>query len=151
MKISLLIFLILTIINCANSKPELQFGTVEVRIDNLESDDGKVLSQLYYDKYNQKSDFPTKSDEAYRKTSSVIKNHQVVLKYENVPYGYYAISVHHDINNNEKMDKTILGMPDEPFGLSNNPRILFSCPDFDEAKFELNQKNLVILIKMIRI
>ena len=151
MKTTLFIFLILALSYCVNSEPELQFGTIEIRIDNLESDYGKVLSQLYYDKYNQKSDFPTKSDKAYKKTSSIIKYHQTVLKYENVQYGYYAISVHHDINNNEKMDKTILGMPDEPFGLSNNPKILFSCPDFDETKFELNRKNLIIHIKMIRL
>jgi uncharacterized protein (DUF2141 family) len=124
------------------------FGSIEVIIENLDCNDGTVLSQLFYSGYNSSADFPTLSEKAYRKNSSIIRNKQVRLVYESVPYGSYAVTVHHDINNNGKMDRNILGMPTEPFGLSNNPRLMFSLPSFDDCKFELDSKLTSIHIVM---
>ena len=62
--------------------------------------------------------------------------------------GFYAIAVYHDENGNEKFDKTWIGLPDEGYGISNNPTILLSAPAFDEAKFEALEGSTVIEINV---
>ena len=125
-----------------------RFGDITVIIENLDTDAGIMLSQLFYSNYNQKEDYPTKSHKAFRKQSARMKDKKTKIVYQNVPYGTYALCTHQDINNNGKMDKTFLGFPAEPYGLSNNPTIYFSIPTFDECKFEVNKKNTVIYLIM---
>ncbi len=48
--------------------------------------------------------------------------------------GTYAIAIYQDLNNDGKFDVGSLG-PKEPYGFSNNPRILFSKPSYDKVKF----------------
>ena len=131
--------------NPANSG---KYGDITVIIENLDCDNGVLLSQLFYLKFNDKTDFPIKSDKAYRSISAKINNKMTTFVFENVPYGTYALCAHHDINNNHKMDKTFLGFPAEPYGLSNNPTIYFTVPTFDDCKFEVNKKNTEIRLIM---
>ena len=153
MKILLVVFIITIILLTANAKENNsgnneKFGDITVIIENLDTDDGVMLSQLFYLNYNEKEDYPTKSNKAFRKQSAKIKNKKTKFVYENVPYGTYALCSHHDINNNGKMDKTFFGFPAEPYGLSNNPTIYFSIPTFDECKFEVNKSNTIINLIM---
>ncbi len=53
--------------------------------------------------------------------------------------GIYAIAVYHDVNGNRKFDKNWIGLPKEPFGVSNNPRLRLGPPKFKEAAFEVNE------------
>ena len=53
----------------------------------------------------------------------------------NVPPGTYAIETFQDINNNNKMDTSWLGLPQEPFGFSRDARPHLSKPDFAKVKF----------------
>ncbi len=54
--------------------------------------------------------------------------------------GAYAIMVLHDENENNRMDFEN-GMPQENYGMSNNP-LYYGPPNFSEAKFEVTNKNL---------
>jgi uncharacterized protein (DUF2141 family) len=47
-----------------------------------------------------------------------------------------AASAHHDKNTNDKLDKNPLGIPNEPYGFSQNPKRGFGPPSFDEVFFE---------------
>ncbi len=47
----------------------------------------------------------------------------------------WAVSAHHDQNNNDQLDKNAFGIPAEPYGFSNNPKRGFGPPKFDEACF----------------
>ena len=62
--------------------------------------------------------------------------------------GTYAISVLHDENLNEKLDKTWYGKPVEGFGISNNPKINFGPPDFRKSSISLKDKNCFVSISM---
>ena len=153
MKAVFFIFLLTTIFSTINAKDSNsgkneKFGDITVIIENLDTDEGIMLSQLFYLNYNDKEDYPTKSDKAFRKQCAKMKDKKTKIVYENVPYGTYALCTHQDINNNGKMDKTFFGFPAEPYGLSNNPTIYFSIPTFDECKFEVNQKNTIVKLIM---
>ncbi len=59
----------------------------------------------------------------------------VVWKINDVPYGNYGIAVLHDENKNGKMDKNFVGIPQEPYGFSNNVRVTFGPPTWEKSKF----------------
>jgi len=49
----------------------------------------------------------------------------------------WAVSAHHDQNNNDQLDKNAFGIPTEPYGFSNNPKRGFGPPKFEEACFSI--------------
>ncbi|MRR38306.1 DUF2141 domain-containing protein, partial [bacterium] len=60
---------------------------------------------------------------------------EVVLK--GVPYGQYAIAVFHDKNDNDVLDKNIMGVPKEEYGFSNNARGRLGPPDYGSMRFDV--------------
>lgn len=66
----------------------------------------------------------------------------------NLPAGTYAIAIYQDLNNNRKLDKGLLGIPNEPYGFSNSYRPSFGSPDFDACKLLIkNDESVNVLIK----
>ncbi len=61
--------------------------------------------------------------------------------------GTYALAVYHDANSNKKLDIGALG-PTEAYGFSNNPRILLSPPSYTKAKFEANEGDTNIHVRL---
>lgn len=49
--------------------------------------------------------------------------------------GTYAIAVYHDKDANLEFNKNFLGIPSEPFGISNDPKIGLSAPAHEKAAF----------------
>ncbi|MEM6413722.1 MAG: DUF2141 domain-containing protein [Pseudomonadota bacterium] len=62
--------------------------------------------------------------------------------------GKYAIAVYHDENANKVLDRRTLGIPSEPFGISNNPIMRFAPPTLDEAAFNVGADGARITIKL---
>ncbi len=57
----------------------------------------------------------------------------VGFRFENIPAGNYAFVGFQDINSNETFDKNFVGMPKEPFALSNNAgEKLFPPPGYED-------------------
>lgn len=67
----------------------------------------------------------------------------VVVRFENVRNGNYAVSVIHDANENGDLDKTKLGIPKEGFAFSNNAMGKKGPPSFDKAQFEVSGASLI--------
>lgn len=130
-----------TIINA-----ESQYGKIEIVIDNLKSNDGIIRLHLY-DK-SKAEFFPRKTKLALARKEIKPTNKKVRFVIDSLPLGEYAITTHHDENNNRKIDKNFLGLLKEGWGISNNPTVVLSLPDFEEAKVVLNKKNIQIHIKM---
>lgn len=57
----------------------------------------------------------------------------VECRFKDVAPGPFAVAVSFDWNGNRKTDKNILGIPTEPWGVSNNVRPSMRPPRFDEA------------------
>jgi uncharacterized protein (DUF2141 family) len=51
--------------------------------------------------------------------------------------GEYAVEVYQDLNGNGKMDMSLLGIPEEPYGFSRDARPRLSKPSFDRVKFSV--------------
>jgi uncharacterized protein (DUF2141 family) len=62
---------------------------------------------------------------------------ETVVTLHAVPPGVYAIQTFQDVNSNDKMDTTWVGLPLEPFGFSQDAKPFLSKPSFDAVKFTL--------------
>ncbi|MEM9169800.1 MAG: DUF2141 domain-containing protein [Pseudomonadota bacterium] len=60
----------------------------------------------------------------------------------------YAIALYHDENANKTLDKGAFGIPKEPFGISNNPKIRFGPPSMDESLFAVAPDGANVEIKL---
>jgi uncharacterized protein (DUF2141 family) len=62
---------------------------------------------------------------------------ETVVTLHGISPGTYAIQTFQDVNANDKMDTSWLGLPQEPFGFSLDAKPFLSKPSFDDVKFAL--------------
>lgn len=74
---------------------------------------------------------------SFGRTVKLDKNGNARLVFRGVAAGDYAIKVFVDQNGNGKLDKNFLGIPKEPYGLSNDIKPRFSMPSWEQLKFTI--------------
>ena len=72
----------------------------------------------------------------------------VECKFENAAPGTYAVAVFHDLNGDRKVDKNMIGMPTEDWGVSNNVHPRFRTPRFDEASFAVKPGDAAVRLEI---
>ena len=120
--------------------------TLTVVISDIRSDIG-VLNIGIYD---NKNDW-LGSSTVQKRSLQVLENSVggVVTTSFEVEPGEYAISVHHDDNDNGKMDTNFIGIPKEPTGLSNGAVPKFGPPKYKDAAFRVGDEDLQMPIKLL--
>jgi uncharacterized protein (DUF2141 family) len=121
-------------------------GSIEVRIEGVSSDEGSVYASVYI----STDGFPEDKQKAYAYRSAAATNGPIVLNFESVPAGWFAIAVLHDADQNEVLSMNFMAIPDEDYGFSNNPDSVFGPPPFDEAAVFLAEgetKSLVVQVQ----
>jgi uncharacterized protein (DUF2141 family) len=103
----------------------------------------KSKGDLYIALFKSQEDFDAKK--YYRTKIIFFKDLDKPIQFDNLEKGVYCVSLFYDLNNNKKLDKNLIGIPTEPYGLSNNPG--FGFPDFEKMKFTF-KGDLTISIEM---
>lgn len=70
--------------------------------------------------------------------AAAVNNKKSNAVFQDIPEGTYAVSVFHDVNNNNKLDVNFLGIPKEGYGASKNKLPFASAPVFSENQFILH-------------
>ena len=122
-----------------------QKGTLKIIVTDIESNKGTINIALYNE--SGKSGFLKNIESAYQKKITRVNNKKAGITFANIPYGTYAISLFQDENNNMKLDRSSVGFPAEPWGISMN-KFVMGPPKFKDAKFKMNTKIKTIKIKM---
>lgn len=143
-KIALIFIVLIAFISFFQITFSQEKGKITIIFENLKSSKGHILAALY----KQKEGFPQDRSKVFMSAKTEIKDKKATIIFENIPHGEYAIASFHDENDNGEMDKNFFGIPKESYGFSNNPKIMFSAPSFDEAKFNHNLSETSIIIKM---
>jgi uncharacterized protein (DUF2141 family) len=73
---------------------------------------------------------------------------ETVITLHGIAPGVYAIQTFQDVNANNKMDTTWVGLPLEPFGFSRDARPFLSKPSFNEVKFALEAGDNIQVIHL---
>lgn len=138
MKISLLILMNTTLMftipmsTASGQEPEIKAATITVTVGPFKNDKGQLSCALH----DKKDSFPMnfKIDNAQ---VHPIEGDYGTCVFEDVPAGIYALAVMHDKNGDNKLNTNFLGIPKEPWAVSNNVRPSLRAPKFKEAKFEI--------------
>lgn len=129
-------FLFVSLVAMAQEKTG---ATITVTIDNVTSNEGKVLAGLHTVETFMKGP-------GIQNMESAIENGKAVLTFTNVAPGTYAIMAMHDANDNKRMDYEPNGMPKESYGMSGNDMTL-GPPQFNGAQFEVGDQDLTFTIR----
>jgi len=65
-----------------------------------------------------------------------------------VPQGAYAVAVYHDRDGDRDFDRTLVGLPAEGFGFSNDPDTKTGLPSFGSVRFRVGSGERVTPIQM---
>lgn len=133
MKFNLLIILMFFV--CLNSfSQETDSGKLKVIIKGIAGRDGVVLIDLF----NNRDGFPSKREAASVSLTENITNDEIVDILDNVKYGTYALSVVHDSNTNNKLDKSFFGIPKEGWSTSGYKQMPSGAPKYEKSVFVIN-------------
>ncbi|WP_254603226.1 DUF2141 domain-containing protein [Sphingomonas bacterium] len=102
--------------------------TVTVQVGNIRNANGNVHVDIC-----PQAQFLTENC-PYRATVRAVAG-VTTLVLQGVPAGRYAAQATHDENRNGKVDRALFGIPKEGVGFSNDAKIRFGPPKFDDAAF----------------
>jgi uncharacterized protein (DUF2141 family) len=126
---------------------EANKGKIIMQVNGFKNSTGTARILIFSAK--EAKYFPADQSKAYAKHVVPIKNNKVSFTFENLPYGDYAISVHHDEDNNGKVNTNFFGIPNEGLGGSNDAKGFFGPPSFEKAKVMLYVESVSIVINMV--
>lgn len=121
-------------------------GSIIVEISGFNENKGNAIVYLYPE--SAKDAYPVESERSMALRKSAVNNNKCRVEFDGIPYGDYAIAVHHDENSNGEVDTNFLGIPTEDMGASNDAKGSFGPPSFDDAKFSFYSKEKILKIKM---
>lgn len=119
-------------------------GTVKIFISNVDQEKGTI----HYAIFNNPEFFPEDQGKmlgGVKNISEVVKTGIVINELQE---SNYAIAIFHDKNFNNTFD-TLLAIPTEKYGFSNNAKVFFGPPKFEEASIFVGENETVeILIEL---
>jgi uncharacterized protein (DUF2141 family) len=120
----IVLFLLLSSFDTIQSKPK---GKIRIVIKEFISKKGIVRIGLF-DSTNQFD--VTLTESAFMHTSKAVKGDEMIIDFEHVPAGNYALVLYQDANSNGKFDYLI-----EDYAISKGKTIIFKTPSFNRSKF----------------
>lgn len=120
---------------------EVPRATLRVRVRATRAVGGMVRCALFASKRG----FPMDADRAFRKTQTPDAADETVCRFERVPPGRYAVAVHHDENDDGKLQRGLFGAPSEGYGASNDAKGTLGPPSFEAAAFRLQADREIVL------
>lgn len=120
-------------------------GTLRVNVVGVRSREGHIGCALF----SSAEGFPGDTAHALQKVVGRFgRHHTATCVFENVPPGRYAVALGHDENGNGHLDKNLVGIPTEGWGVSNDAPARMGPPSYDEATFRFNGRRELIVVRL---
>lgn len=137
---ALLVFGVLACQQTANESPGVEEEgalNVTVRVKGIKDQSGQLIALLFRDP----DGFPENGDaaEQTRVVEEIPSGQPAEIQFGKLSEGTYAITVLHDENGDEQMNRSLLGVPKEGYGISTNPSLSMGAPSFENASFTLTE------------
>jgi uncharacterized protein (DUF2141 family) len=118
-----------------------------ITVDHLRNNRGQLLLCVFSAESSDPALFPDcVKGHPVRQAKAPISGGKVVMTFNGLNDGVYAVAIVHDENGNNELDTNLIGIPTEGIGISTNPR-LFGKPQFAGAQFNI-KGNTPITIEM---
>lgn len=108
-------------------------GSITVHVRGFGSRDGQLLINLFL----ARAGFPEDPEAAFVARAVSIDADTVVVRFEDVPAGEFAIAAFHDEDGDRVLDTGALGAPSERWGVSGGSRGFLGPPAYDDARLVL--------------
>ena len=117
---------------------------ITLTIDGFKNKNGQACVSLFA----SNKGFPSNGSDAIQSRCTTITEVPLVLTFENLSPGSYAVAVLHDANKDNTANRNGFGIPVEGFGFSKNPIIRTRPPQFNDAAVVVAGANTDIKIKL---
>jgi uncharacterized protein (DUF2141 family) len=108
--------------------------SILVTVKNIRDDRGTITIDLHDD---DPAKFLKGSAKLARLRQPAMKGEMQICVPVEKP-GVYALALYQDRNSNEKLDKTWIGLPGEPYAVSRDAPIRMAPPKHKDAAFDVN-------------
>ena len=130
--------------NFDNTFSAVQRACLTVELMGLRSNLGVINIGVF----SSPEGFPNDATRAVRSGCFPISNLPLLLTFDDLPFGQYAATVHHDENMDGELNTNLLGIPTEGIGFSGNPKIWRGVPAFERTRFEFSPANSTVSIRV---
>ncbi|HWU34696.1 MAG TPA: DUF2141 domain-containing protein [Methylovorus sp.] len=103
-----------------------------LKVEGVKNDKGNIRAALYADAKTFR-----KEAEAVAVVQQAASAGEVILRWNDLKPGRYAVVVYHDEDANGELNRRFGMFPTEGYGLSNNPKVS-GPPPFEPSAFELS-------------
>ena len=99
--------------------------------------------------YDSKATFMKEEQGVFAKCYQLGESDRLDVRVPALDFGTYAIAVIQDLDNDGQLDKNVFGIPKEPYGFSNNPKVKWKPPQFEDAQINFGQakQNVAITLR----
>jgi uncharacterized protein (DUF2141 family) len=122
---------------------ERDASTLIIRIENVSSTGGLVRVALY-----DRATYAGHDQKPLLATEAEARAPETIVKLSGVPFGIYAVKMFQDVYRTGTFVTSKLGLPEEPFGFSNDALPLFDQPNFDSVKFRIASGSNEIVVHL---
>ena len=88
-----------------------------------------------------------KNHQAFKTDIKAVTEKNMLIHFTDVPEGEYAVMVYQDLDGNKKLNRNLIGIPNEPYGFSNNPSLM-GPPRFEQLRFQQTKLGQVLNISL---
>jgi uncharacterized protein (DUF2141 family) len=120
-------------------------ASLEVTLKGLKSPKGQALLNLF----SGEKGFPADRRKAFKYKVKKLTAKTVLIIFEDVPFGVYAVGAVHDEDSNFKLNTNLFGVPREGYGASNDAKGRFGPPSFEDASFTIDRDRVSIAINIV--
>ncbi len=116
-------------------------ATLTVSIKGIQSDRGQICLRIY----NNERGFPLSNSSEAKSQCTKITGNSLKQEFRGLKKGTYAVAVVDDRDGDRKLDRDFFGIPEEGFGISNNPTVSIQTgtPKFSQASFPLTRNQTI--------
>ena len=126
----------------ADAKP---IDEIVIEVWGLKNDNGRIGCSIF----SKEDGFPSEVEKADKRMWVKSKSKKATCTFKDVKPGTYAIATIQDVDNNGELNRSFVGKPKEPWGVSNNaPAQRFGPPLYKDATFKDEGGKKVLKIKL---
>lgn len=100
-------------------------GELRATIRNVKPQQGKVMVALY------ESAAAYKAERRFAGQELPATGSEILATFHNLPEGAYALTVYQDVDGDGKLNRTVFGVPAEPYGFSRDAGAALGMPAFE--------------------
>ncbi|MEM9885526.1 MAG: DUF2141 domain-containing protein [Bacteroidota bacterium] len=117
---------------------------LQIEVENISTPKGCV----WFGIYNSEQSFLNKERAVAVFGEKITKAGMIQVRFDQMPFGTYAVAIFHDVNSNGELDQNLMGIPKEPYAFSKQPKSKWRVPTYEEVNFDFKRPNQSLKMRL---